>query len=138
MGLSRPTNAESAALVSDIAEFWAKVAGKDMEDNVVQERLQPSIAEGHGTSTVRRHAWTHRQGQFLAFIHWYRRLHRQSPAEADLAKYFRLTPPAVHSMVVKLRDLGPIAGRPGAPRSLLVLVSENELPQLESVDGPPW
>jgi Mn-dependent DtxR family transcriptional regulator len=50
--------------------------------------------------------FTHRQGQFLAFIHLYRRLHRRGPAELDLVKFFRVTPPSVHGMVVNLEDLG--------------------------------
>ncbi|MBM4073119.1 MAG: MarR family transcriptional regulator, partial [Planctomycetes bacterium] len=50
--------------------------------------------------------FTNRQGQFLAFIHLYRKLHRQGPAETDMVKFFRVTPPAAHSMVVKLEELG--------------------------------
>jgi repressor LexA len=43
--------------------------------------------------------FTPRQGQFLAFIHLYWKLHRQAPAELDLLRYFGLTPPAVHDMI---------------------------------------
>jgi hypothetical protein len=31
--------------------------------------------------------FTHPQGQFLAFIHLYRKLHRQGPAELDLVEF---------------------------------------------------
>jgi DNA-binding MarR family transcriptional regulator len=81
---------------------------------------------------------THRQGQFLAFIHLYFKLHRQGPAELDLAKYFRLTPPAVHSMVVKLHQLGLITREPGVARSSRAAIPKEEIPELEDVKGPPW
>jgi repressor LexA len=82
--------------------------------------------------------FTHRQGQFLAFIHLYRRLHRRGPAEAELARFFRLTAPAVHGMVVKLEGLGLITREPGVPRSTRVTVPEEEIPSLEAVEGAPW
>jgi DNA-binding MarR family transcriptional regulator len=83
-------------------------------------------------------AFTHRQGQFLAFLYWYRKLHRHGPAETDFARYFRVSPPAVHSMIVKLSDLGLITGEPGTPRSLRLLIPEAQVPQLEETAGPPW
>jgi repressor LexA len=61
--------------------------------------------------------FTHRQGQFLAFIHLYRRLHQQGPAELDMVKFFRVTPPSVRGMVVKLEELGLITREPGVARS---------------------
>lgn len=75
--------------------------------------------------------FTHRQGQFLAFIHLYRKLNRQSPSEADIARYFRLTPPSVHSMIVRLHELGLITREPGVARSLQVAIPEEEIPELE-------
>ena len=82
--------------------------------------------------------FTHRQGQFLAFIHLYRRLHRRGPAELDMVQYFRVTPPSVHGMVVKLEELGLITREPGVPRSARVAIPEEEIPRLEAVEGPPW
>jgi repressor LexA len=81
--------------------------------------------------------FTHRQGQFLAFIHLYRKLHRRSPAELDIARYFRLTPPAVHGMIVKLDELGLITREPGMARSIRVAIPPAEIPELEDVEGPP-
>ena len=46
--------------------------------------------------------FTGKQGQYLAFIHSYTKLHRVAPAELDLERYFRVTPPTVHRMVVEL------------------------------------
>jgi Mn-dependent DtxR family transcriptional regulator len=82
--------------------------------------------------------FTHRQGQFLAFIHLYRRLHRQGPAELDMVQYFRVTPPSAHGMVVKLEELGLVTREPGVPRSVRVAIPESEIPALEEVEGPPW
>jgi hypothetical protein len=36
--------------------------------------------------------FTPKQGQYLAFIHLYMRLHRQPPAESDMQEYFRVSP----------------------------------------------
>ena len=43
--------------------------------------------------------FTPKQGQYLAFIHLYTRLHRKPPAETDMQEYFRVSPPSVHQMV---------------------------------------
>jgi len=82
--------------------------------------------------------FTPRQGQFLAFVHLYRKLHRRGPAEADLVAFFRVTPPSVHGMVVKLDELGLITREPGVARSMRVAVPAESLPELEDTDGPPW
>jgi hypothetical protein len=82
-------------------------------------------------------AFTRRQGQFLAFLHWYRKLHRHSPAETDFVRYFRVSPPAVHSMIVKLSELGLITRQPGTPRSLGLAIPEEQVPELDEITGPP-
>lgn len=45
-------------------------------------------------------SFTPKQGQYLAFIYAYTRLHRRPPAEADMQQYFRVSPPSVHQMVL--------------------------------------
>lgn len=75
--------------------------------------------------------FTHRQGQFLAFIHLFRKLHRKSPSELDIAEFFRLTPPAVHSMVVRLHEQGLIEREPGVARSIRVAIPKDEIPELD-------
>ncbi len=62
--------------------------------------------------------YTPKEGQYLAFIYYYTKLNRQSPAEHDMQLYFRTTPPAVHDMVVKLDKHGLISREPGVPRSI--------------------
>lgn len=82
--------------------------------------------------------FTARQGQFLAFIHQYRRLHRQGPADSDMMQFFRLTPPSVHGMVVRLEQLGLVTRQRGVARSVRVAVSDEAIPALEEAEGPPW
>jgi Mn-dependent DtxR family transcriptional regulator len=50
--------------------------------------------------------FTAKQGQYLAFIHLYTRLHRRPPAETDMQEYFRVSPPSVHQMVLTLEQGG--------------------------------
>src|SRR5208282_2113501 len=54
--------------------------------------------------------FTPRQGQYLAFIHLYTRLHRRPPAETEMQDYFRVSPPSVHQMVLTLEQAGFIRG----------------------------
>jgi Mn-dependent DtxR family transcriptional regulator len=74
--------------------------------------------------------FTTKQGQYLAFIHLYTRLHRRPPAETDLQEYFRVRPPSVHQMVLTLERGGFIRRQPGTPRSIELLVDPRNLPEL--------
>jgi DNA-binding MarR family transcriptional regulator len=74
--------------------------------------------------------FTAKQGQYLAFIHWYTKLHRVPPAEADLHRYFQVTPPAVHGMILTLERLGLVERTPGKARSIRLRVSADDLPAL--------
>jgi repressor LexA len=46
--------------------------------------------------------YTARQGQFLAYIHQYSILNGCAPAEVDMERFFGVTPPTVHQMVLRL------------------------------------
>jgi len=74
--------------------------------------------------------FTPKQGQYLAYIHLYTRLHRRPPAETDMQKYFRVSPPSVHQMVLTLERTGLIKRKPTTPRSIEVLVDPKLLPEL--------
>ena len=75
--------------------------------------------------------YTEKQGQYLAFVFYYTKIHRQAPAEADMQRYFGVSPPAVHQMVVTLEARGLIERVPGHARSIRLLVPREELPELE-------
>jgi Mn-dependent DtxR family transcriptional regulator len=55
----------------------------------------------------------------------------RSPAESDIQRYFGVSPPTVHQMVVKLENLGLITRQPGVARSIQVLVSPDAIPELK-------
>jgi len=75
--------------------------------------------------------FTPKQGQYLAFIHAYTLVMGRPPAEADLQRHFRVTPPSVHQMVLTLERAGLIRRRPGVARSIEVLVTSDALPPLQ-------
>ena len=74
--------------------------------------------------------FTAKQGQYLAFIYWYTKLNRQPPAETDMRRYFQVTPPTVHQMVVKLEQKDLITREPGKPRTIQLKVAREDLPDL--------
>ena len=74
--------------------------------------------------------FTPKQGQYLAFIHLYTRLHRRPPAETDMQQYFRVSPPSVHQMVLTLERRGFIRRLPRTARSIELLVDPKLLPEL--------
>jgi repressor LexA len=74
--------------------------------------------------------FTPKQGQYLAFIHLYTRLHRRPPAETDMQQYFRVSPPSVHQMVLTLERRGFIRRQPRTARSIELLVDPKLLPEL--------
>jgi len=76
-------------------------------------------------------SFTPRQGQYLAFVYYYEKINRRSPAEADIQKYFNVSAPSVHQMVLTLEAAGHIARTAGPSRSLRVLVPIAQLPKLE-------
>ena len=74
--------------------------------------------------------FTPKQGQYLAYIHLYTRLHRRPPAETDMQRYFRVSPPSVHQMVLTLERMGFIRRQPRTARSIELLVNPKQLPDL--------
>jgi DNA-binding MarR family transcriptional regulator len=81
--------------------------------------------------------FTPRQGQYLAFIHAYTLVNGRPPAQADLQRFFQVTPPSVHQMLLTLERQGLISRRSGIPRSIAVLVNRADLPALEPGYGQP-
>jgi hypothetical protein len=83
--------------------------------------LDPSVAP----------TFTAKQGQYLAFIFYYSRIHGVAPAESDLQKYFKVTAPSVHQMVQTLEANGLIQRVPGKARSIRLLIAREHLPDLD-------
>ena len=76
-------------------------------------------------------SFTPRQDQYLAFIHYYSKIHRQAPAESDLERYFRVSAPAIHDMLKTLERNGLIRRIPRQARSIQLLMLPEYLPPLE-------
>lgn len=74
--------------------------------------------------------FTEKQGQYLAFIQAYTLVNGRPPAEADMRRFFGVTPPSVHQMVLTLENAGLIQRQPGTPRSIEILINPNALPKL--------
>ena len=75
-------------------------------------------------------AYTKTQGQYLAFIYYYTKIHGVPPAEADMQRYFKVTAPSIHNMVVTLEKRGFIRRTPGVSRSIRLLLGRHQLPDL--------
>lgn len=77
--------------------------------------------------------FTEKQGQYLAFIHAYACIFGRPPAEADLQNHFRVSPPSVHQMLLALERQGFISRKPGAARSINLLINPENLPTLQPI-----
>src|SRR5829696_4786782 len=73
---------------------------------------------------------TDKKGPYLAFLDAYTRVNGRPPAEADMQRHFRVSPPSVHHMVLTLERAGLIRRQPGLARSIEVLVDPKRLPVL--------
>ena len=73
--------------------------------------------------------FTPTQGRYLAFIRAYTNMHGYPPAETDIAAAICVSPPSVNQMVKMLEKKGLILRKPGQPRSLQILIPEDEIPQ---------
>jgi DNA-binding MarR family transcriptional regulator len=81
--------------------------------------------------------FTWRQGQYLAFIHACTLVNGRPPAQADIQRFFQVTSPSVHQMLLTLERGGLIPRRPRAPRSIAVMVDRSNLPASEPGQGQP-
>lgn len=77
--------------------------------------------------------FTDKQGQYLAFIYSYTVLNDRPPAEADMERFFRVTPPSVHQMVLELERKGLIRRTPRQARSIELAVDPADLPLLQPI-----
>jgi DNA-binding MarR family transcriptional regulator len=76
-------------------------------------------------------SFTPKQGQYLAFIYNYTKIHNKAPAESDLERYFQVSPPAIHDMIKILERNCLLERTPGQARSIRLLVQPEHLPRLE-------
>ena len=75
---------------------------------------------GHASPKPR---FTQKQGQYLAST----LVLGRPPAEPDLRRHFRVTPPSVHQMLITLEREGLIRRQPGIARSIQLLIDPGAL-----------
>jgi repressor LexA len=75
--------------------------------------------------------YTPKQGQYLAFIYYYTRIHDCAPSEKDMQSYFKVSPPTVHQMILNLETHGFIERTPGQARSIRLRLTRENLPDLD-------
>ena len=83
--------------------------------------------------------FTPTQGRYLAFIHAYIGRHGCPPAESEIAAAMCVAPPSVNQMVKALEKKGLVLRQPGQPRSLQILIPQDEIPswnQRKSAKSP--
>lgn len=79
--------------------------------------------------------YTELQAQYLAYLHQYGILNGCAPSEADMQRFFQVTPPTVHQMVLTLERRGFIRRVPGQARSITLTVPPESLPLLKRPQG---
>ena len=72
--------------------------------------------------------FTPTQARYLAYIRAYTDFHGFPPAESEIATALCVSPPSVNQMVKMLERKGLILRHPGQPRSIQILVPEDEIP----------
>ena len=74
--------------------------------------------------------YTDKQGQYLAFIYYYGKIHGRPPSESEMQQHFRVSPPSVHQMILSLDAHGLIERTPGQARSIRLRIPREQLPDL--------
>ncbi len=74
---------------------------------------------------------TRTQGQLLAYVYWYTKVHRIPPSENEIADFLAVHGPSAHQMILRLEAKGCLSRTPGQPRTIRVLLRREELPELE-------
>ncbi len=106
------------------------VVAVEVYESSGEEAFRVSITPAPQLDSASPPRFTARQGQYLAFIYNYTKIHGRAPAESDLQQYFRVAGPSIHQMILTLQVNGLIARTPGQARSIRLLVPPEQLPRL--------
>ena len=71
------------------------------------------------------------QRQYLAYVHYYTKVHRRPPAEDEIVDFFGVEGRSAIGMILRLARLGYLFRVPGQPRTLRVRLPLEEIPDLE-------
>jgi hypothetical protein len=97
-------------------------------DSFGEDAFEVTIDPAPGLDPSAAPSFTKKQGQYLAFIYNYTKIHRRAPAELDLQRHFQVTPPSVHQMILSLELKRFIERTPGQARSIRLLVAPEQPP----------
>jgi repressor LexA len=120
-------------------EYFMEVPARLLSTAIIQVRellpahgklIRGTLLEGLVVGVKMKKTYTAKQGQHLAFIYYYTRIHGRAPTEAEMQQYFQVSPPSVHQMVLTLVARGLIERTPGQARSIRLLIPREELPDL--------
>ena len=75
--------------------------------------------------------YTKKQGQYLSFLYYYKKLNKISPAHHDFQRYFEANPASVNSMLKTLERKGYLTKEAGKARSLKLVLKREDLPELD-------
>src|SRR3954452_23291304 len=117
-----------------IAVSWARSAHRVPPCSVCSSPVPPLSRTTMNRAAESAPEFTQKQGQYLAFISAYTLVNRRPPAQADFQRFFRVTPPTVHQMLLTLKKAQLISRKPGVARSIVVLVERDQLPRLHPVE----
>ena len=110
---------------------WFEIEFHSLVFDLCDEPIR--IVEGEENAehpTTGNSRYTQKQGQYLAFIFYYTKIHGRAPAEAEMQTYFNVSPPSVHQMILTLEAKRLIERAPGQARSIRLLVAREDLPDL--------
>jgi hypothetical protein len=124
--LRRPEKALRTAIGGRVRILKVRVYDSFGED-AFEVTIQPAPALDPSAAPP----FTKKQGQYLAFIYSYTKIHRRAPAELDFQYHFEVTPPSVHQMILTLELKRLIERTPGQARSIRLLIAPEHLPHLE-------
>jgi hypothetical protein len=100
-------------------------------DNFGEDAFEVKIEPAPKLDPAALPPFTKKQGQYLAFIYNYAKIHRQAPSELDFQRHFQVTAPSIHQMILTLELKRFIERTPGQARSIRLLVAPEHLPLLE-------
>ena len=124
----------TAAQARQLARRLIEIAARDQasaEEELSQPRNEQQIGGALRSNANAARPFTKTQGRYLAFIHYYLKVHRRAPAESELQRHFQVSPPSVHQMIVTLERKGLISRVPGEARSIRLLIPPDQIPALD-------
>ena len=92
--------------------------GVKLDDQKKAEDSQPKKISAVSRQNEVRRKYTKQQGQYLAFIYYYMKINVYAPSEANMQRYFRVSPISAHQMLTTLEERGFIKKIPGQARSI--------------------